>query len=957
MGVLSIQCEVIEVQTGRLEPKQIDSTTSIYLQGNEIYVGSHWKIKGKELRHIDTDYESNEICIETEKNIKFRFIPPFHQSTDEKGKWDSFMSRIQKLYDKFKSPEKPSFTNFIQNSNKHRLGGITSYSNKNNTKQPPHRSIEASIPSQHQQQRRQRGMFGSQKAILPMAPINDKHNWVDSTSTNTSYIKQTPASKLISGGDRKKRKLLTPTEHFTSDEEEDDVEIEINSPPEPDIEVKAEEEQDDQIESSNNDALPVAAIEEKEIPVQNMQETDKKVHYKRKITKMKSNMSKDDGEQSDDDDIFNEIDLTTPAAQRVVSPNADTTNKTSSSNDLIQKRISDETDDSTDDITNEKRIQPSIDSFFQPQQRKIIARPVVPDTPAKTPPRHTITSARIARAALSTIQQSSAMKKKRFDDDSSTKWLLTSPTRKLRSPEEKRRNELFGPEIPSANRRKQDSFNILQNDPIEEYPSSPTRPLLDNINYHRPVERTSAYRPLDFSKQKRRITPTLVNRFATNVHTPAAVLNYALTNSVADDMESTTNNNNTTMSLYRKFRGLRNLGNTCYQNSSLQMLYTCSSLMMSLQARLKKDGGGPIIQSLCSIANELSTFYMPSVNSSMLKDAMDVKTDKYIGYEQRDAHEFISDLIDFVHEEMVETEKSNTQQEESLAISDDEKYRLPTDDFTMAVQVSLKCCSCGYARTKEELYRHLSIDIISDEELPDPNSTVEVVTVSMAKVEKSLEHFFQPEIREIKCEKCTDGSHAEQTLRIVKPPKLLLLHLKRFIVVERVIYPATSELDVENRPPYNSSTTTAGYVIEEQPQVEYIFKKNKAPMAIPPSLSLEPYHQTSTQQTPTASPTSSSSTNASVGSSKSYKLQSIVHHIGSRASSGHYTADAIREVYRETQEETNYDQNKSNVTVNKDLEKVWVSYDDGFTNETSIEKILSNRFKQSTAYMLLYSNE
>jgi hypothetical protein len=62
------------------------------------------------------------------------------------------------------------------------------------------------------------------------------------------------------------------------------------------------------------------------------------------------------------------------------------------------------------------------------------------------------------------------------------------------------------------------------------------------------------------------------------------------------------------------------------------------------------------------------------------------------------------------------------------------------------------------------MYRHLSIDIVSDE---SASSEATAQIVSMASVEKSLDHFFQPEVREIKCEKCSDGTHAQQTLRIL----------------------------------------------------------------------------------------------------------------------------------------------------------------------------------------------
>lgn len=62
-------------------------------------------------------------------------------------------------------------------------------------------------------------------------------------------------------------------------------------------------------------------------------------------------------------------------------------------------------------------------------------------------------------------------------------------------------------------------------------------------------------------------------------------------------------------------------------------------------------------------------------------------------------------------------------------------------------------------RSKEETYRHLSVDIIGDKE-----GGVD----TKATVEKGLEKFFEPEIRDIKCEKCKDGTQASQTMQMIQ---------------------------------------------------------------------------------------------------------------------------------------------------------------------------------------------
>jgi uncharacterized UBP type Zn finger protein len=91
-------------------------------------------------------------------------------------------------------------------------------------------------------------------------------------------------------------------------------------------------------------------------------------------------------------------------------------------------------------------------------------------------------------------------------------------------------------------------------------------------------------------------------------------------------------------------------------------------------------------------------------------------------------------------------------------------------------------CFASY-RTKEEMYRYLSIDITDneaspldvDDDSPPPKHTVE----------KCLAQFFRPEAREVKCEKCEEGQEATQTMTILSTPKAMLLHLKRFVFVEK----------------------------------------------------------------------------------------------------------------------------------------------------------------------------
>jgi ubiquitin C-terminal hydrolase len=87
---------------------------------------------------------------------------------------------------------------------------------------------------------------------------------------------------------------------------------------------------------------------------------------------------------------------------------------------------------------------------------------------------------------------------------------------------------------------------------------------------------------------------------------------------------------------------------------------------------------------------QLDSPFASPVDPREVKDAMDARTDRFAGYEQRDAHEFMGELVDAIHEEL--------QLDQMQSETDLSQVRLPTDDFRMTVHKILKCESCGYDR-------------------------------------------------------------------------------------------------------------------------------------------------------------------------------------------------------------------------------------------------------------------
>lgn len=476
----------------------------------------------------------------------------------------------------------------------------------------------------------------------------------------------------------------------------------------------------------------------------------------------------EDSESDNDDNVFSS-EQTTPSAERLVSPTTETP-KDGSTN--------------AEPKNQHEKGQKSITSFFQKPAGKRFDPSIgetaaigTPSRPRKSSPG---TPNRLAKSPASAAMVRSANK----TIDSKNHWLLHSPTKT--SVEEKRKKELFGSHSPMKTPFKTPDDILASSPTVVRYVKRQNTHQRKRHIHSGFRHSTGSASALSFQSEDHRQKRLRRNDIL----------------SEGSEIEAKPNS---------PFRGLRNLGNTCYMNASLQLIYTALGFVSSIK---ETSFAGELTRSVTQIARRLEdrSDTLP-IDPSCVKSAMDKLSDKFLGYQQRDAHEFLSDLIDNMHEEMqkesstalsrvatqetpsstheeavgtsagatqvsdetpatipavpcLDTTKGAETEEAKIAAEDEAEQvsmetdaespacRLPTDDFLLTVEVCLECDTCGYSRSKTETYRHLSIDILSDGE-------------EDSSVSKSLDHFFQPEKRELKCETCGKGDHASQTLRIL----------------------------------------------------------------------------------------------------------------------------------------------------------------------------------------------
>ncbi|KAF7241912.1 Ubiquitin carboxyl-terminal hydrolase 37 [Varanus komodoensis] len=227
-----------------------------------------------------------------------------------------------------------------------------------------------------------------------------------------------------------------------------------------------------------------------------------------------------------------------------------------------------------------------------------------------------------------------------------------------------------------------------------------------------------------------------------------------------------------------------NLGNTCYMNAILQSLFSIQSFANDLLKQnipWKKVPFNALIRRFTHLLARKDAC-SPEVKKDLLKkvkNAISATAERFSGYMQNDAHEFLSQCLDQLKEDMEKLNK--TWKSESVSGEDNSLGRICDDlsatkvytcpvitNLEFEVQHSIICKMCGETVTKREQFNDLSIDLPRRRKLLPSRS-----------IQDSLDLFFRAEEIEYSCEKC-NGKSALVTHKFSRFPRVLILHLKRY---------------------------------------------------------------------------------------------------------------------------------------------------------------------------------
>ncbi|KAF3695137.1 Ubiquitin carboxyl-terminal hydrolase 37 [Channa argus] len=242
-------------------------------------------------------------------------------------------------------------------------------------------------------------------------------------------------------------------------------------------------------------------------------------------------------------------------------------------------------------------------------------------------------------------------------------------------------------------------------------------------------------------------------------------------------------------------QGFSNLGNTCYMNAILQSLFSLPSFsndMLKQSIPWKKVPINALLRRFAHLMVKKDVG-CPETKKDLLrkvKSAISTTAERFSGNMQNDAHEFLSQCLDQLKDDVEKMNKSwsNEGASSSVLCENGQEATLSTAkvdpgeemdtsriytcpvavNMEFEVQHTITCKGCGELVTKREQFNDLSID------LPRRKKTL-----PLRSIQDSLDLFFRMEEIEYSCEKC-NGKAATVTHKFSKLPRVLILHLKRY---------------------------------------------------------------------------------------------------------------------------------------------------------------------------------
>ncbi|KAH9817150.1 hypothetical protein DFH28DRAFT_1081391 [Melampsora americana] len=269
--------------------------------------------------------------------------------------------------------------------------------------------------------------------------------------------------------------------------------------------------------------------------------------------------------------------------------------------------------------------------------------------------------------------------------------------------------------------------------------------------------------------------------------------------------------------------GLKNLGNSCYIASVLQVLFslspfqsqyyknfvshasTCSAPLPSdcLDCQMNKIAHGllsgryaipdhdpistpPLVDVNSEAPNppNPTTAFQKGISPMMLKVLVGRGHHEFSTMKQQDAEEFLGHLFETIQRHTKEKANDRNPNE----IEDEVKFMDPTKPFRFQLEQKLQCNNCKGVKYKLEEHTTLSIPVAAIPINHEEQDSKQVIknTYQPVTLEDCLKSFMASDSVDYTCPKCQIKTTAITSSRLGSFPKYLIVHARRFEVVNWV---------------------------------------------------------------------------------------------------------------------------------------------------------------------------